>query len=98
MTRSNTSSGTIVLIVLLIIFTFPIWVGLAGGLLGLMLGLIGAAFGIVAGVFGSVLGGIGGMIGGVFGGWHGWFGCNTLIAVLLVFAIVMLARSRDRIR
>lgn len=96
MTRSNTRSGTsTILIVLLIIFTFPIWIGLAGGLFGLVMGLIGAAIGIVAGVFGAFVGGIGSAFGGMFG-WHGSFGCNTLLAIALVFAIVMLAKSTSR--
>ncbi len=99
MTRSTTKSGTnTVLIVLLILFTFPIWIGIAGGLFGLVIGLMGAAIGIVAGVFGAVIGGFGGLVGGIFGGWHGAFGCNVFIAIALVFAIVMLTRSRERKR
>lgn len=96
MTRSNTRSGTsTLLIVLLIIFTFPIWIGLAGGLFGLVAGLFGAAIGIIAGVFGAIIGGIAGAFGGMFG-WHGSFGCNAILAVMLVFAIVMLAKSTSR--
>lgn len=33
------------------------------------------------------------MISGLFGGWHGSFVCNAFIAIVLVFAIVILVRS-----
>lgn len=81
----------------MIVFTFPIWIGLAGGLFGLVMGLIGAAIGIVGAVFGAIVGGFGALFGGMFG-WHGSFGCNAWLAVALVFAIVMLARSTSRKR
>lgn len=98
MTRSSTNSGTTILVILIIVFTFPIWIAIAGGLFGLVAGLFGAAIGIVGAVFGAIIGVFGAIIGGIFGDWHVPFGCNTLIAIALVFAIVMLARSRDRKR
>lgn len=62
----------------------------------MVVGLFGAAIGIIGAVFGAIIGAFGAVINGLFGGWHGSFGCNTLIAIALVFAIVMLTRSRDR--
>lgn len=105
MTRSNTHSGSTILIVLLIVFTLPIWIGIAGGLFGLVMGLFGAAIGIIAGVFGAVIGAIAGVIGGVFGlfSWD-WspvfhffgFHYNFLLVICLVIAIVMVSRSRRK--
>lgn len=96
MTRSNTSSGTTILIIILIIFTFPIWIGIAGGLFGLIAGLFGAAIGIIAAVFGAVFGIFGAVIGGIFGNWwpSSHFGVNVFLAVCLVLAIVGLSKTR----
>ena len=96
MTRSNTNSGTTVLIVLLIIFTFPIWMGIAGGLFGLIGGLFGALIGIVAAVFGTVFGIFGSVIGGIFGdAWPGsHIGLNVFLAICLVFAILGLSKAK----
>lgn len=97
MTRPNakTSSASTVLIILIIIFTFPIWIGILGGLFGLIAGAFGAAIGIVAAIIGAVFGVIGGMIGAVFGGWsNGHYGMNVFLAIALVLALVMLGRSR----
>ncbi|HET9053150.1 MAG TPA: hypothetical protein VFM90_03185 [Cyclobacteriaceae bacterium] len=96
MTRSNTNSATTVLIILLLVFTFPIWIGLAGGLFGLLMGLIGAAIGIVAGVFGAILGVFGAIISGLFGGWwpDSYTSLNVFLAIVLVVAIVMMSKTR----
>jgi hypothetical protein len=47
-TRNTTST---VLIVLLVFFTFPIWLGLGA----LIIGLFSAVFGVIAGIFGFIL-------------------------------------------
>lgn len=99
MTRSNTnSSGTTVLVVLLIIFTFPIWIGILGGLFGIVIGICGAVIGVIAGVFGAIVGGVASLFGGLFHwGWsdHNFF-WNVLLATILAFAIVQLAKSRNK--
>lgn len=96
MTRSNTSStGTTALIVLIIVFTFPLWIGILGGLFGVVMGLLGALIGVVAGVFGAIIGGVASMIGGVFHwGWQSAFFWNVLLAILLAVAIVKLAKTK----
>lgn len=96
MTRSNTNSGTTVLVILLIVFTFPIWIGIAGGLFGLVAGLFGAAIGIIAAVIGAVFGIFGSVVGGLFGHW--WpgshFGINIVLALLLVLAVIRLSKAK----
>ena len=97
MTRSSTNSGTTILIILIIVFTFPFWIGIAGGLFGLVVGLFGAAIGIIGAVFGAIIGAFGAVIGGLFGGWGAGshFGMNVLLAICLVVAIVMLSKARN---
>lgn len=96
MTRTKANSGTTILIILFIVFTFPVWIGLAGALFGLAAGLMGAAIGIVAALFGAVFGLFGAVIEGIFGGWwpHSHFGMNVCLALCLVVALVMLSKSR----
>ena len=92
--QSKSSTST-VLIVLLIVFTFPLWLGLAGGLFGLIVGLLGAAFGIIAGVFGAVFGAIGGIFGWFFD-WpfNGFFRWNIFSVILIAVIIALVARSK----
>ncbi len=97
MTRSNSS----LLLVLLIIFTFPIWIGIAGGLFGLIVGVFGACIGIIAGVLGAIFGAIGSVF-GIFD----WFsfphihlsGFRFFLVVAIIFAIVMMSRSKKKSR
>lgn len=89
-TKSSTST---VLIILLVILTFPVWIAIAGGLFGMTIGMIGAAFGIVAGVFGAVFGAIGAIFGWLFNIPFGWTDWN-LLPVILIIAVVMLATRR----
>ncbi|MBO5372253.1 MAG: DUF1700 domain-containing protein [Lachnospiraceae bacterium] len=44
-----------ILIAVIVVLTFPIWIGLVGGLFGIIVGLIGGLFGIVIGVMACVL-------------------------------------------
>ncbi len=97
MTRSNSSPS--LLIVLLIIFTFPIWFGIVGGLFGLIVGFFGACIGVIAGIFGAIFGAIGAVF-GIFD----WFsfphihlsGFRFFIIVAIIFAIVMMSRSTKK--
>jgi len=61
-TRKGMSGGTLVVVILLAILTFPIWISILGTAFGLLMGLFGASIGITVG-FG--VGGIGCLIGGV---------------------------------
>jgi len=90
--QSKSSTST-VLVILLIVCTFPIWVGIAAGIFGLMAGLIGAVFGILAGVFGAVFGIVGSIFGGIFH-WGGGFHWNFLTILLIVGIIVLISRPR----
>lgn len=52
----------IALIIILLVFTSPIWIGLGGGILGLMLGILGVVFGLLVA---AVVGGGAMLFGGV---------------------------------
>ena len=94
-TRSSSGSG--LLIVILLIITFPFWLGILGGLFGLIAGAIGTVVGIIGTVIGAVFGGIGAVF-GIFD----WFpdfhisGFRFFIVVAIIFAVVMMSRSGKR--
>ena len=80
-------SSSTLLIVLLMIFTFPLWIGILGGLFGLVAGLFGAIVGLIAGLFGATF--------GLFSCWpHFPFSGATVI--VLIFLIVLLSRSKAK--
>ncbi len=92
--RSSTSA---ILITLLIILTFPVWIGIAGGLIGIVVGIFGAVFGIIAGVFGAVFGAIGGIFGWLFNwSWPfgGFFHWNVFSILAIVLVVLLVTRSR----
>lgn len=86
---SNTSTSTILIVVLLIV-TFPLWIGIAGGILGGVIGIFGAVFGAIIGLFGAVFGGIMSLFGCLFSwNFHGPFVFwNT--SILTIFTIILL--------
>jgi hypothetical protein len=94
-TRSSSSSGTnAILFAIVIIVTFPLWIGIIGGLFGLVLGGLGGLIGIIAGAFGIVIGTIGSLIGSIFhwghwefGFWNGNFFIFVGIVLLIAYAI-----------
>jgi hypothetical protein len=78
------------IIVLVIFFALPMFIGIAGGLFGIVMGIFGAIVGAVAGVIGAFVGAIGSIFSWSFGG---LFGCG-LTSVLIVAAIVLLVTKR----
>jgi hypothetical protein len=97
-----------VLLVVVLIFTFPLWFGLGMGLMGVIIGLAGGMIGLVAGLIGGLVGVIGWMIEGFLSLLLGWspesthafdldfFEVNgwTLAAVVLLIALVF-RRKKD---
>lgn len=67
--KKKMSTSTKILIVVLLVLTFPLWIGIVAGLFGLIVGLLGAIFGIVVGfvgaAFGLIVGGVACIIGGI---------------------------------
>ena len=97
---ASRSSASSVLLIVLLIVTFPIWIGIAGGLFGLIAGLFGAAIGLVAGIFGAIVGIFGAIFGWIFD-WNvhmHWpvvfFGSGFFITIAIVLVVVLITRSR----
>lgn len=94
---TKTSSNTSVLVIILLIITFPFWIGIVAGFFGILAGIFGAVIGVIAGVFGAVFGAIGSVF-GIFD----WFsfphihlsGFKFFLVVAIIFAIVMMSRSK----
>ena len=61
-----------VLLALIVLFTFPVWIGLIAGGFGILIGIIGAMFGAVFGLVGAVFGAIGAVLEALFDGIFGW--------------------------
>lgn len=61
-TKKGLSGGSLVLVILIAILTFPIWISLLATAFGLLMGLFGAGIGIV---FGCGIGGIACLLGGI---------------------------------
>src|ERR1043165_59245 len=102
MTRNGSSSSQTILLAIIVIITFPIWIGLFGALFGVAAGIFGAAIGIVGGIFGAIFGLIALPFKLLFGWGHwdwgcGWFGHHHgfgLIALIIVLALIF----RNRIQ
>jgi hypothetical protein len=90
------------LIVLLIILTFPIWSGIAGGMFGLATGLISGAFGLITGLF-QVLISLVLLPFRLIFGWSDW-GCDgfslfhhrglRIIAIIIVLGLLLHNRKK----
>jgi hypothetical protein len=97
-TRSTNSSATTALIAVLLVLSFPFWIGIVGGLFGLIIGIFGGVIGAIGGIIGGIFGAIGGLIGWIFD-WNFhfpfFFGHSsfvTLVAIILL--VVILTKTR----
>lgn len=100
------SRSATILVVILLFFTFPIWIGLAGGLIGLFFGLMGGLIGIIAGIFGAIIGVIAWIFKCIFGVFFGWghsdFGFHPfhfnhyfLAAILVAVLAVIISKRKN---
>lgn len=64
--RSSLRDSNRTLWIILIVLTFPIWIGLVGGAFGLVFGLLGGVLGIFGGGIGAIASGVGSLIHGIF--------------------------------
>ena len=97
----NTSASNQVLVVLLLIITFPVWFAAGAAVLGIMAGLAGAFIGIFGAIFGVLAAIIFLPFKLLFGGSHGWhwfphlhFNGYVLLAVIIIAALIV-KRRRD---
>ena len=66
--KKKMSKSTKILLVILLILTFPIWICVVAGLFSTVVGLIGALFGIVVGFISAAVGLVAGGVVCIFGG------------------------------
>lgn len=98
MTRSSSGSSTLLVVVLLVL-TFPIWFALLAALFGVVIGLFGAVIGIIAAIFGASIAVIAlpfKLLFG-FGDFHFPFfqtGNGFVILLLLIVAFVLVQKGR----
>lgn len=78
-----------ILVILVLLFVFPVCIGVGAAIFGIFAGLTGAIFGIIGGLFGAIFGIIGGIFDCLFN-WH-W---NVFTVGLLVLVVVLISRSR----
>lgn len=94
--KSRLKGWQIVLIVILLVLTFPIWIGIVAGLFGGLVGLLGGLFGLLVGMIGASIGLAAGgamcLIGGMlalFANPMEGFTSMGIGALLLAFGIVL---------
>ena len=93
---SRSSSTSTVLIIVLLIFTFPLWFALGAALLGIVAGIFGAMIGVLGAIFGLLVAAIALPFKLVFG----WDSCNVgfdwhpAAWVLLLVIAALVLRSR----
>jgi hypothetical protein len=106
--RSANSSSSVLLLIILV-FTFPLWFGLGAAFFGVIIGLCAAAFGLIAGLFAIAIAIVAFpfklLFGWGDGGWENW-GLNfhigphvnwfMVVAIIIVISIAI--RSQDRKR
>ena len=61
------SKGATLFLAFILIFTFPIWIGLFAGGFGLVVGILGGIFGIIGSIIGAIFGAIGAVFSAIFG-------------------------------
>jgi len=86
---SKSSSSGVVLIILLIL-TFPFWIGL----FGIMMGLVGGFFGIVFGFMGAAFSIIAWPFKTLFGFEH--FHINGVLIATIILLIVLVSRRKQK--
>lgn len=67
------SKGATLFLAFILIFTFPIWIGLLAGGFGLIIGIFGGIIGVIGSIVGAIFSVIGSVFSAIFGGFNwGW--------------------------
>lgn len=96
MPTRNESTSTHILVIILLIITFPVWFALAAALFGVVAGLFGAMIGVFGAIFGGLMALITLPFKILFGWHHGWhwfphfhFNAFVMIAVIIVIGLIV---------
>jgi len=99
--KNATSGSTTILIVLMLIITFPFWIAMGG----VIIGVIGALFGVTVGLMGAILGGTIALIALPFKllfGWGDWscnfsgFHNNGFVWFALIIFVALIITRRNK--
>ncbi len=92
MHRTDTSSTSSVLLIIIVVLTFPLWFGLGIGLIGAAVGIIGALIGVMATIITlpfKLLFGWG------HWGWDGFHHFNSLGLIVLIIIAAMIVKKKN---
>jgi hypothetical protein len=101
------SKGATLFLAFILIFTFPIWIGLLAGGFGLIMGIIGGIFGIIGSIIGAIFGAMGSVFSAIFGifdwSWgnthlfypHLHFNKYAILAFIIIVALIV-SKKRQR--
>jgi hypothetical protein len=100
MTTRNLSPGTTILLLLIVIITFPVWIAVAAVIFGAIVGIFGAMIGVIGAIFGALVAVIVLPFKLLFGwhsGWH-WFPhfhFNGFVLAAIVITAALIVRGRQ---
>lgn len=99
-TKSTSKSTSALLIFLLVLITFPFWIGLFAATVGTVGGVIGGVFGAVFGAIGGIIGALMGLITWpfkmLFGHGHWWPHFNGYTVAVIVILVFLISKARNR--
>src|SRR5436190_15740287 len=101
MTTRNLSPGTTILLLLIIVITFPVWIAIIAAIFGVFVGIFGAMIGVVAAIFGALVAVIVVPFKLLFGwhsGWH-WFPhfhFNGFLLGAIIIAAALIVRGKQK--
>lgn len=98
--KSQSKSSSALLVFLLVLITFPFWIGLFGLAIGTVGAIFGSVFGAIFGTLGHLLGAFFSMITwpirAIFGG-GSWFPhVNGYTVAVIVILIVLISKSKNK--
>ena len=99
------SSSSTILLILILVFTAPIWLTIGGVMIGVIGGILGGIFGAIFGVFGALIGGLFALIAlpfkilfgswdGFDGGWFHFSGRDLFIVCIILLVVVAFKRKQ----
>ncbi len=106
MTTRSANSTSSVLLLIILIFTFPLWFGIGAALFGVIIGLFAATFGVIVALFAAAIAIVALPFKLFFGwsngdwddwGWHFHIGphINGFMILAIIVVIVLALRSRN---
>jgi hypothetical protein len=96
---STKTSNNSTLAIIILIITFPFWIGILCGVIGLAAGVFGIIVGIIGAVFGAIFGAFGAVF-EIFDWVSSPFGhisaFRFFVIIAIIFAAVMISRSNKK--